>query len=88
MGETPAQPLTYSLAEVAALFRNTADSFRAKRPELEAAGFPKKLPGSVLWSRAAVDHWFNTAGLTYAPLMGPPPDGVEGAREALERRYG
>jgi hypothetical protein len=76
---------------VAALFRVTPETFRNKRAELEAKGFPHRLPASTLWSRPAVDHWFRTSGNTYAPLMPPRPDAVtvevNAAREALEGRY-
>lgn len=89
MSGNDADSLTYSLAEVAAKFRVTPDTFRNKRRTLEAAGFPRRLPGSTLWSRPAVDHWFTTSGNTYAPLMTPETAdaAVEKAREALENRY-
>lgn len=58
MSELPPNSLSMSLAEVAAIFRRTPDTFRELRPRLEAAGFPRKLPGTHLWSRPAVEAWF------------------------------
>lgn len=60
----PPQPLTWGPAEVAAALGLTEASFRARRPDLEAAGFPLRLP--VLrgrWSVEAVKSWVALAGL-------------------------
>lgn len=65
---TPAPPqvaaLTYSASEVAAaLGYASAATFRKARPQLEAAGFPRRIPNmGARWSRAAVDAWVAQAG--------------------------
>lgn len=56
--------LTYGPAEVAAaLGYRTLTAFRRARPQLEAAGFPRRIPNmGARWSRAAVDAWVAQAG--------------------------
>lgn len=61
-------------------FRTRA-TFDAKRPALEAAGFPRKLPGLNRWSRACVLRWIETNGETHLPEAQPGLDD-------LEKRYG
>lgn len=60
----PVAALTYSVDEVAAaLGYASAASFRKARPQLEAAGFPRRIPNmGARWSRAAVDAWVAQAG--------------------------
>ncbi|MBZ9856730.1 hypothetical protein LB566_23340 [Mesorhizobium sp. CA13] len=78
-----------SAIEVAELLGwKTVESFRNNRRRLEAAGFPKKLPGAPGWSRAAVMRWIDSdAGSGSVPaepainivrVPGPTP---------LERRF-
>lgn len=83
-------PLTMTLAELAAVFHRTVDSFRNLRPRLERAGFPRRIPGTNLWSRAAVEAWLAGAGTGGQPAGPdvPAPDALAAAREALERIYG
>ncbi|TCD15166.1 hypothetical protein [Oricola cellulosilytica] len=51
----------------AALGWKTENSFRQHRLDLEAHGFPAKLPGINGWSRAAVERWVATNGETWLP---------------------
>lgn len=54
-------------------------TFYNKRPALEAAGFPQKLPGLSRWSRPAIMAWLEMNG---RPDPAPKRDGQD-----LERRY-
>ena len=57
------QSLTWGPAEVAAALGLTEASFRARRPDLEAAGFPRRLPAlRGRWSAEAVTAWIALAG--------------------------
>jgi hypothetical protein len=83
--------LTWSTAHVCHALGITAATFMRQRAVLAAAGFPGKLPGLNAFSAAAVTHWINSGGLTYAPLAGTIPDGdpeIEAIVSALERDYG
>jgi len=80
--------LVISAVEVAALlgYRCRESFSRNRRLELEAAGFPKKLPGLNGWSKPAILRWLDAngevedvAGVVEAPARrGPSP---------LERRF-
>lgn len=63
----------------------TEQSFHTARPKLEAAGFPRKLPGINGWSRACVMRWIETNGETYRPA-GDERD-VISVSDAIEVRY-
>lgn len=83
--------LTYTADEVAAVLGLDPSYFRLKRPSLEAAGFPKRLPTLVgRWSRPAVDAWIASSGELAPPLGGPSAEiiRIDEARHALELRYG
>ncbi len=84
---TPVPVMTYSLEEVAGLFRRNKDTFRELRPRLEANGFPLRLPGTRLWSRPAVDRWFVTDAYR-APDPEIAGDNVRDIRDHLEVKYG
>jgi hypothetical protein len=58
-------------------------SFYSRREQLEALGFPPKLPGLNGWSRAAILRWIETNGGTYLPAA----PSVDDAASALEREY-
>lgn len=75
--------LTISAGQVATKLGCSVPTFHKHRPALEAAGFPKKLPGFNAWSEPAVDAWFAQAGLPASPEPAPAatPSGE------LERRY-
>lgn len=82
----PAQPAVLTAGQVAFLLRCSEDTFRNKRRRLEAAGFPRKLPGCARWSRAAVLRWIETNGETYLPAdLDGRPDAP--GLNALEARY-
>lgn len=70
---------------VAALLSVSQSVFYARRPALEAAGFPQQLPGLARWSRACVLRWIETNGETYLP--GPVEPRLEMVPTPLEREY-
>jgi hypothetical protein len=74
--------LVISAVEVAALlgFRCRESFSRQRRETLEAAGFPKKLPGLNGWSKPAILRWLESNGATGNDdkPTGPTP---------LERRF-
>lgn len=75
-------------AELAELLGwRTEQSFHANRATLEAAGFPKKLPGINAWSRACVLRWIETNGETHLPAGGAPDPLAAYAAGMLEGRY-
>ncbi|MEO9614299.1 MAG: hypothetical protein ABJG86_11225 [Nitratireductor sp.] len=71
-------------AGVAWLLNMREDNFRNRRPALEAAGFPKKLPGINGWSRACVLRWIETNGESIRP---DGPVALEVAAAQLEEEY-
>lgn len=83
--ETPALVMprpVVKVDEVAELLGyRSARSFYNRRRELEAAGFPRKLPGINGWSRAAIMRWIENGG--EAPAPEPEPEVDE-----LAARYG
>lgn len=83
----PVLPAVMSAAEVARLLRRrSVNAFLSDRRRLEAAGFPRKLPGTNLWSGPAILRWLETNGETCKP---PDPDAsaIAAATAALEREY-
>ena len=81
------EDLTVRRGQVAHMLGISELTFNKRRTALEAAGFPRKLPGMSSWSRAAVAHWINSGGLTYAPLAAEPAGALEEVRTALEQQY-
>jgi hypothetical protein len=57
-------PLTYTFADLKALFRFSTDAaMRRALQRLEAEGFPRRLPcAGARWSQPAVDRWLQTGG--------------------------
>ena len=53
----PLLPRFLGQAEVAAWLGLSPRSFRARRPALEAAGFPRPHPVVRRWDRQALDAW-------------------------------
>lgn len=80
----PAERQVISAEEVAGLLNfRCRRSFDDKRANLEAEGFPKKLPGLNGWSKPAIMRWLESNGAGGAsnddkPATGPTP---------LERRF-
>lgn len=72
-----------SAVEVAAMlgFRCRESFSRSRREALEAAGFPRKLPGLNGWSRPAIMRWIENNGETAANDPTPP------VQTPLERRF-
>lgn len=54
---TPPSPRFLGAAEVAAWLGISVRAFRAKKPALEAAGFPRPHPVVRRWDRQALDRW-------------------------------
>jgi len=87
---SPIPRLTYTAAEVAAVLGIAREYFCAKRAELEAAGFPRRLPTLAgRWSRHAVDQWIAGNGESEPPPAAPGANVValDKARAQLEARY-
>lgn len=80
-----APPLTITAGQVAHLVGVSEEGFRKKRLELEAFGFPPKLPGLNKWSRAAVTRWVETNGQSFAPAT--IEEGLRAEADALEAQY-
>lgn len=70
----------------------------ASRKLIAEHGFPRKLPGLRLWSRAAVLQWIERCGgadpaislagaAAFDPVLDPGFDHIEAARQDLERLY-
>lgn len=59
-----APPPSMTAAEVAAALQLTVGHFYGKRETLEAAGFPKKMPGIARWPRALVNDWISNGGVS------------------------
>lgn len=83
------EDFTLSIGEVAVMNHMSEPTFRKRRAMLEALGFPQKLPGSLRYSRPAVERWFRTnGGQAAAPEIEPSIDiAVQGVREQLEQEY-
>lgn len=54
-----------SADEVGIIIGCSGATFRNKRRQLEALGFPPKLPGFNGWSRPAVLRWISSNGHSY-----------------------
>jgi hypothetical protein len=76
------QPVLKADAVASLLGYRCTASFHNKRAALEAAGFPRKLPGINGWSSAAILRWVETSGEDSGPPVPPPPAG-----NPLEARY-
>lgn len=64
----PGVELVLDAAGVAALIGlPSEDAFYRRRVELEAAGFPARLPGLPRWSRPCILRWIETNGVTHLP---------------------
>lgn len=55
-------PPTMTLEDVCAVLQYSQRRFGEIRPQLEAAGFPRKLPGTARWPRKAVINWIDAGG--------------------------
>ncbi len=73
--------------QVAALlgFRSVTSFSTRRRRELEAGGFPAKLPGLNGWSVPAIMRWLEANGRAAAPVGAN--DQEPAGRSALERRF-
>jgi len=69
--------------DVAKLLLMAPETFSRKRPELEQAGFPPKLPGINGWSLACVTTWIESNGQT----MPTPSAAMIAATQELDREY-
>jgi hypothetical protein len=58
--------MTWSTSHVCHALGVTQETFAKKRKELEAAGFPRKLPGINAYSIAAVKDWITTSAGQYS----------------------
>ena len=59
-----AEPLTLTRRQVAALFGRAPGWVSRRRVDLEARGFPKRLAGTTLWPREAVEAWIGQRAQT------------------------
>ncbi|AID30834.1 hypothetical protein MCHK_3027 [Mesorhizobium huakuii 7653R] len=73
-----------SAVEVAALlgYRCRESFSRTRRETLEAAGFPRKLPGLNGWSKPAIMRWLESNGELASN------DDKPAGKTPLERRFG
>jgi hypothetical protein len=69
-------PRFLGAAEVAAWLGVSVRTFRARRPALEAAGFPRPHPVIRRWDRVALDAWADTQ-------MGRSADAAAAAIDSL-----
>lgn len=77
--------LVISAAEVAGLLGyRCRESFSKHRTELEAVGFPSKLPGINGWSKPAIVNWLERNGEVDDLGADEPPH----RPTPLERRFG
>lgn len=93
LSHPPAPALIYTLDEICRALGMSADTFRRLRPQLEAKGFPKRLPAlGARWSRVAVDAWI--ADPVAPRSAGRPTRAAQAeavitqAQAQLEARYG
>jgi len=70
----PLQRMTLTAGQVAHLLGLSEAIFRKKRPELEALGFPTKLPGLATWSAPAVRRWIASNGNSGATIASDDPE--------------
>lgn len=79
------QPRTLCRAQVAQMLGVSDATFTKHQPDLEAKGFPQKLPGLNRWPRAAVETWIDCGGLVDTGEGAQPDDADEEADELLQR---
>lgn len=86
---SPIDNLTLVIGQVAQMLGMSEPTFRKKRAELEALGFPRHLPGLKVYSRPAVERWFRTNGDQLATPAIEPTITVEinAAQAELETEY-
>lgn len=83
----PQSTLTLTAKEVATSLGVSVDHFRHRRRHLEAAGFPRSLPGfAARWSSAQVRAWIAAGGVASAPRA-EHADFIAESRGYLEARY-
>ena len=83
----PLTTATLTAKEVAATLSISVDHFRHRRRHLEAAGFPRSLPGfAARWSSAQVHAWIAAGGAESAPRA-EHADFIAESRGLLEARY-
>jgi len=83
------QQQTYTIDQLAVLFQRSSATMRGYIEQLQKEHrFPTKLPCfDNLWSKPAVDRWFETNGETdFAPPVGSA--NLDRARAALNSKYG
>lgn len=86
-----ARKLTWAKAELAYALGIGEKTFDKKREALEAAGFPRRLPGLNAWSIAAVTRWVAANGRTEAvpvPADKAVPEPLITIAGELNRLYG
>lgn len=72
--DAPLQRMTLTAGQVAHLLGLSETTFRHKRAELEAHGFPGKLPGLSCWSAPAVRRWISSNGGSPATIASDDPE--------------
>lgn len=72
--DAPLVRMTITAGQVAHLLGLSETIFRKKRPELEALGFPGKLPGLATWSAPAVRRWIASNGNSGATIPADDPE--------------
>lgn len=88
LSERPPERQVLNALEVARLLRyRCRETFHKKQAELEAAGFPTKLPGLNGWSKPAIMRWLENNG---KPAAAASNDDAPAARKPtkLERMFG
>jgi hypothetical protein len=88
---TPCPALTYSKQELQEALRTPSQGAFVKRlAQLEAEGFPRRLPACngqrALWSKPAVDQWLANWGSTATHHTTPTFDHAS-MRLHLEKQY-
>lgn len=80
----PPERLVIKADEVAAILGYRGrDGFSNRRRALEAAGFPRKVPGLNGWSRPAIERWLEANGDLERIA---PPEAANGPTR-LEKRF-
>jgi predicted DNA-binding transcriptional regulator AlpA len=82
-------PVVIGLSELCSLLAMSEITFRRRRKALEAAGFPRSLPGmGARWSKRAVAMWINGQSSTPISNDNGSIDVVVMHRDWLESRVG
>ncbi len=82
-------PLTINAADIAAALGRSERWLKNNRRALELKhGFPAKLPGGAMWSRAAIETWLATYGKTETEKAAARADLVAAQKAVLEAAYG